>query len=313
MTVKVESYQLSNLDAAENIFFARELEHIKSKTYDVVYPDLKAEKFIPVSTEVDEGAESWTYTQYDHVGLAKLIASYADDLPRADVKGQQFSQTIKGIGTSFGYNMQEIRAAKKAGKPLSQMRANAAREVHARKRDDLAFSGDADANLIGFSNNANVSEITAGAKTGGGTTWLGASATGAEMLADLNAIYAKTLNVTNGIEVIDTILLPVAQYVKASQTRIDATLTTTVLEQFKKTHPDVSVEMWYKLDNAASDDTDLAIGYRKSADKVVMEIPMELQMHAPQPKNLEFMVPCESRFGGVVFFYPLSAVYMKGL
>lgn len=310
--MKVQSYNLTNLDADTNIFFARELEHVKAKSYDVKYPTLRAEEFIPVSTEVPEGAESWTYTQYDTVGVAKLLASYADDLPRADVKGLQFNQKVHAIGNAFGYNMQEIRAAAMAGKPLQQMKANAARERHMSKRDALARSGDTKSNLVGFFNNPNVSEITAGSKTGGGTTWLGASATGLEMLADLNAMANKVIDVTKGVEEIDTILMPLLQYEKGQQTRLGTDSDTTVLEFFKKTHPNIAVAAWSHLEDAASDASDLMIGYRKSPDKVVMEIPMEFTMHAPQPDGLEFSIPCESRFGGVVFFYPLSAVYMKG-
>lgn len=40
-----------NLDSAETAFFARELEYIKSKSYDIEFPPLKATKLIPVSTD----------------------------------------------------------------------------------------------------------------------------------------------------------------------------------------------------------------------------------------------------------------------
>ncbi len=50
-----------NLDSAETAFFARELEYIKSKSYDIEFPPLKAIKLIPVSTEAGPGAESITY------------------------------------------------------------------------------------------------------------------------------------------------------------------------------------------------------------------------------------------------------------
>lgn len=311
--MEVTSYNLTNLDANENIFFARELEHIKSATFDVDYPDLLAEQMIPVSTEVDEGAASWTYEQYDHVGVAKLIANYADDLPRSDVKGTEHNQPVVGIGSSYGYNMQEVRAAKMAGKPLDAKRAKAARESDARKRDALACTGDTAANLKGFFNNSNVTELTAGSKTGGGTTWISATATADEILADLNSLYNRVRNDTKGVEKIDTIALPILQFQKINDMPRSSTSDTTVKEFWEKTHPGVKIVEWPKLDGAASDSSDLMIGYRKSADKVVMEIPMAFQQHAPQPKGLEFVVSCESRFGGVVFFKPLSACYMKGV
>jgi len=77
------------LDTNESIFFARQLEYIKGKTYDIKRPQLNALKLIPVSTETPEGASTITYRQYDTVGMAKVIANYSNDLPRADVKGKE--------------------------------------------------------------------------------------------------------------------------------------------------------------------------------------------------------------------------------
>ena len=116
-----------HFDANESIFFARELEHIKTKTYDKKFAALTATSVIPVSNEVNPGAESITYYQYEPTGMAKIISNYATDLPRADVKGKPFTSVVKGIGSSYGYSIQDVRAARMAGKPLEQRKANAAR------------------------------------------------------------------------------------------------------------------------------------------------------------------------------------------
>ena len=79
-----------NLDAGETVFFARELESKKSQTYDVVKAPLKAFELIPVSMDAGAGAETISYQQFDETGISKIIANYADDLPRADVKGKEF-------------------------------------------------------------------------------------------------------------------------------------------------------------------------------------------------------------------------------
>lgn len=50
-----------NLDANESIFFERELEHVKARSYDIKYPEFKATMLIPVSTEAGPGAETITY------------------------------------------------------------------------------------------------------------------------------------------------------------------------------------------------------------------------------------------------------------
>ena len=61
-------------DAAA-VFFARELDYIKSKTYDKQYPEFTALQMFPVTHEVPEGAESFTYYGYEKTGFAKIISN----------------------------------------------------------------------------------------------------------------------------------------------------------------------------------------------------------------------------------------------
>ena len=164
--------KLTNLDSADSIFFTRELEHIKSETYDVMYPELKARSVIPVSMDADPGDEKITYEQYDHVGLAQVISSYSKRLPRADVKGTEFSSPIRSLGDSYGYSAQEIRAAKKAGKPLTDKKADAAKRAIMELDNQIAFFGDATHGLNGFLNHPNVPELVIPADgTGASKLW----------------------------------------------------------------------------------------------------------------------------------------------
>ena len=118
------------LDANETFFFSRELEYIKSKSYDIEFPEMKAFKHIPISTEAGEGAQSITYAQFEETGFARVIESYADDLPRADIRGKEYTSPVKSIGVSYGYSVQEIRAAIYVRRSLTQRQANAARRAN---------------------------------------------------------------------------------------------------------------------------------------------------------------------------------------
>src|ERR1019366_388558 len=89
------------LDSDESIFFARELESVKSKTYDILFPEYKELSLIPMGTEVDPGAETIKYEQFEDVGIAQILASYADDVPRADVKGKEFRSPVKPLASSY--------------------------------------------------------------------------------------------------------------------------------------------------------------------------------------------------------------------
>ena len=128
-----------HLDANESVFFARELEYVKNRTYDKKYPDLRYSMFLPVSTEANPGAESITFTSYDQVGIAKIIANYADDLPRCDAFGTQTETKVKGIGDAYGYSIQEIRNSMMANKNLDARKASACRRAIEQKINECAW------------------------------------------------------------------------------------------------------------------------------------------------------------------------------
>src|SRR5690606_3742705 len=153
-TIKV--LNLPHLDANESVFFARELEFVKSRSYDKKYAELKARLLIPVSSEAEAWADAIVYESYDQVGAAKLIAGYADDLARADVKGQEHINPVKSLGCSYGYNIMEIRKSQARGKSLEQRKANAAKRAILQKENSLAFLGDSATGLNGFLNHPNV-------------------------------------------------------------------------------------------------------------------------------------------------------------
>jgi hypothetical protein len=119
------------LDRGESVFFAREVEHIKTQTYDAKPKELKGLMLIPISTDASPGARLITYRRYASVGFAKIISDYANDFPRVDVYGEEESIKVYSIGDSYGYNIMEIReAAMTPGKNLELRRATSACRAH---------------------------------------------------------------------------------------------------------------------------------------------------------------------------------------
>ena len=157
------------LDANESVFFERQLEAIDETLYEVKKKELVYREFIPVNSRINAGANSYTYRMFDKVGMAKIISNYADDLPRADVFGEEFISPIKSLGTSFGYNTQEVRSATMTNTPLDTMKATAARRAIREKESNTAWNGDAEGGLPGFLTNENIPVVAApvGASTTG--------------------------------------------------------------------------------------------------------------------------------------------------
>jgi hypothetical protein len=124
-------YQPADLDAIRasgifrqdqeggDIIFARQLDYVKARIYEKKLPPISADILVPDDTSTPDYAEEMSVQIYDAVGMAKIIANYADDLPRADVRGATLKVKVKTLGDSYGYNVNEIRASRRTP-PVSE-------------------------------------------------------------------------------------------------------------------------------------------------------------------------------------------------
>ena len=312
-------------DSAEDasVFFARELDFVKAQSYDVQYPELTALQLFPQTSEVDEGAETATYYTYDDTGLAKIIDNYSDDLPRADVIGKPSYAQIKSIGVSYGYSAQEMRASRLAGKSLDARKATAARRQNDRKTNQIAWKGDEATGLLGVLSTGQgipLFTIPTGA-TSNKTKWT--EKTADEILADVNAMAEQVAATTNNVERPDTLCVPADVYMHISTKRIDDT-STTVLSFILEHSPyikevvsaselgakNVDTNPYAAADNSGSG---VAFLFTNNKEKLALEIPMYYRQYPLQVKNLETIIPCESRVAGVIVYYPMSALIAVGV
>jgi hypothetical protein len=299
-------------DAGETAAFARQLEYVKAQTYDVKYLQHKARMFIPVDSSVPSGAESFVWRAWDMAGMAKIISNYATDLPKVAILGAEVIQGIKSIGDSYGYSIQDVRAAAMSGTQLDTKLALAARRMIENKIENLAARGDAAAGLPGFVNNANVPLITAvGTDING--DWL--NATSAEILADLNTIANTIVETTGETHIPDTMILPTNRYSFVATKPYSDTDSRSVLRVFLENSPYVkNVDQWQYLNTADAAGTGpRVVCYERSPEVLEMVIPQEFEQFPPQAKGLEFEIPCHARFGGVSIRYPLGMLYADGV
>jgi len=304
------------LDADGGIFFQRQLEHIKSRSYDVQYPELKARMLFPVSNEAGPGVNTITYRTYDQVGAAKIIQAYADDLPRADIAGKETSAPVRSIGISYGYSLDEIQASQLTGAALDQRRANAARKSVEQKTNDIAFFGDSSSGLPGFFSNPNIpsGNVVDG---GSGTEWV--NKTPDQILFDVNDAFADVFETTLMVEQADTLLLPPAQWSYIMSTPRSANSDTTIAAYLVQNSPYLnSMDDIIAVNECSAAlnpnlTADAMVVYTRDPDKLELEIPVELEMLPVQQKNLEFIIPGRARVGGVNVYYPLSASISEGI
>jgi hypothetical protein len=292
------------------LFLERQLEYIRPQVFEVEYADIKYPTILPVTSEAGPGAQTFTYRIMDATGDFKLISDAADDLPRADVSQTEKSLNIRSFGGSFGYTVQELRAAQMANVALEQRRAAAVRRAYEEKVEQVALFGEASVSLAGFFNNATVDVLAA-------DKWFtGATATGTtaqDMLELLNQGVTAIINGSNMKEQPDTILMAWEDYNVVSTTRNSDSSDVTVLEYFLRTNPFIrNVEPINQLDADKSElSKNRMVIYKRDPGKVQLHIPQPLELFPPQQRGLEFIVPAHARVGGVALYYPKSVIYVQ--
>jgi hypothetical protein len=296
-------------DANESLIFARQLEEIDTQLYEVQYPQFRAVELIPIRP-TSNAAQTYTYRVLNHAGSAKIVANYGTDFPRVGAQSTEQSSKIESIGDSYGYSIQDVRAAAMANVPLEDTLARTAREAIAQFVDNVLWFGNTEVGLTGLANNSEVSLVTP--INGNWATETDPN----KILADLLKLEAAAYNATAGVEFVDSLLLPQVLFAKLSTTPLSALApTVSILDYFKSKSMFVkNVEAVWRLNTANAAGTGpRAIVYRRDPAKIQGILPIEFEQFPPQAQALEFSVFCHARCGGVIIRYPRSAWYMDGI
>jgi hypothetical protein len=309
------------LDSAGSIFFQRQLDYIKKQVYETLYAPRKAWQLIPMSYEANPGATAITYEMFTQVGLAQWLANYADDLPRVDVVGQDFTSFVRTFGMAYGFSTKDIRSAQMQAQSesspnkvyLPMIKANAARLAYEQFMNKIAWLGAPEYGLYGLTNHPNIPSGAVPADgTGGATTFV--SKTALQIVRDMNAAVNAIVSLTDGVEIPNTLIMPIAQYTYIRSTPFSSLNTDSILTYFLANNPEIKTVDWVpELKGAGPGGTDMMIAYDKNIMKFWMENPLPFTQYAVERRNLEYVVPCEASTAGIIIPYPLSANIAYGI
>lgn len=304
------------LDAAENMFFSRELEFIERELLQIQRTPLKGLQLLPLASGVSEEDERYTFRMQDRLGEAKRVADYSTDLPLVNIKDSEESVELYDFGAAFGYSFKEIKQAAKLGRSLDRERMDAAREVIERKVEDICATGDSAAGIKGLLNLSNTSPFTLTTKAATGTHWIkadgSANATAQEVLNDLNGMYRAVREATVTTESVTRFVMPDKYLQFINELPRTATSDITVANFFRSTRPGVELMSWEKLLGADAGSKDMVMGYNPDARRVRLVMPNMFRMESPERRGMSYIVNCLMTTGGVVSPYPKSIVYSSG-
>lgn len=323
----------SRQDAGEVAFVERALNYIEKEAYNVVFPPLEAEKYVPSDETFPEGAKSFTYRQWTRTGIAKLITERGNDMPTVKLFCKEFTRQFYRIGAAYEYTLDDLLAAQDQGKlgggapiNIESEHAVAAREAVDRGIDAVAAIGSAtsatipglsvtigtDVGLLGILNQPYATIYTiATSTTSGSTLW--STKTPDEKIADLTGIYASMVTSTYKTFKPDTILLPIEQFENANGQRMGDGSDETVISFFRKIKPQVTLDSWQFCEGAGVGGTDRMVAFINNKRYVRQVISQRFRQQPPEWRNLTFWTLCTAKLAGVVAQYPLSISYGDGL
>lgn len=309
------------MDADSGFFFERQLEYIQAKTYDVIYKDLMFRNAIPVNNEGGPGISSFTYRSYSKVGKAKLINAAGSDLPRSDAEGKEYTFKVESIGASYGYDIDEINAARYSGAPLDARRAESARRSVEEKLNDIAWYGDTNGNLPGLFPNTTIPSTTYGNTTRWAPKGADTVLTPENILKEVNLLFASIDQESQGKHRPDTLLLPrdVWNYWMTTRSAATAATDMTIAKFLVANSPYLSsindMEAINECADFAGDGSNVrvAVAYEKNNMNLEFILPQEVQFFNVQERNLEFIIPARARVVGTIVRYPMALRFAKDI
>lgn len=284
----------------DSIIIARALDYVKTQTYDRKLPPLRGLELFPVSNDTPAWAETIVYRAYDMVGVAKIIANYADDLPRADVKGTEKTVPVRTIGDSYGYNVQELTVSAAMGTNLPSRKATAARQAIEVKINQIAMVGDPLYGLQGGATHPNI-----GTTTGITGDWNGA-ATAEQIVADVNILYQAVRIQSKGVHTPNRFVLPMTALAAAQRKTVAGSGGKSAYTVIREQFPNLQLVDMIELEAGGVTTDSLALMGEFNEMNASFEMVMDFTQLPAQARNLELVVPCYARAGGVSVHYPLA-------
>ena len=297
--------QAVNLDAQQTTYFNRQLEVIKSQTYDIKQGNLRAVELFPVDGTTPEYAETQTYYQYDARGLAKIVSDYGTDIPSVEVAGRAFTSKIETIALSYAYSIMDIKRASIQGTPLNVRKALATQRGVMARHNQLFWVGDTVAGIVGVLSHASVpnAQVTA---DGTGSSPLWSTKTPTQILRDLVQGVTEIKSLTKGVESPNLLVLSEGRLNVIRGTRMSADSSDSILVAFNNMFPEIRVEGAEELAGAFQGGTEGFLLGRNESTHIELIAPIVYEETPPEQKNLAYAVNAIGRNGGVAIYYPLA-------
>lgn len=309
------------LDAATSYFIDQQLEAQDPRKFRQLVPGIVGRRILSVVQGLSRSQPTYSYTMQILKAKTHRHGAKAKDAPTVEVLTEKVIHQIETYPAAIEYEYDDVENARLNGLDLPGDKKLAAITKLEERIDESLATGDG--NGTGLLNNANISATTAGAKTGGGTTWTGASVTADEMAKDVASAVSDISSALKQARVPGSdmpnfmqwaLVLPDSWYIKAATT-YRANTDATALDLIQKMPFIKSVIPWWRAETADGGAARAALvpaldngGINPLAAGAI--VPFDYEEQAPQLSGWTVAIPTRAKAGGVAIPYPVACRYI---
>lgn len=309
------------LDADDGLVFARQLEEIDPRRFEVIKKPLDVwKRLLPIKT-FTPGIDRITYRVRDFKSKAELNSSAnITEMALADVTAEEASNRVYAWNLGYAYTNQELRKAAVAGVPLQTDKIMSVEIGYRERIQETMFTGNSQIGLEGVFNHTGVTntEVAAGAVATNITWTTATTKTPAEIVADITGMTAEIFLDTRGKygQSNMVIALPLTQFRYLGDTRMESGTDTTIMQfilQNNQSNGIVRFEPVFELTGIGTGATDLAIAYPMDAEVLEAQVAESIIWSPMEIKGRAFVFGSEMEFGGVAVRYPVAMTQRYGV
>lgn len=303
-------------------FVTNNLQAIQAEIEEILYLDMRYDEWLPVVTNIPEGAQTYAYRVVDRHGRGKFINREGNDAGNASVSVGLVPYAIGYGGIRAKWTLEDLRAAMFSGIGLDTETINAAMQGCMDHIEQVAIDGDPiTGGGYGFQGITNLTGVTT-------TTASGpiAGMTGDELVSFIQTQVGALIEATNTIfprRIGRTLALyfPTAQYNTVTTLPYGDNRDKTAWEFVsvnnpwtKRTGQPLQLREVIELDGAGAGNTDrMILGFPD--ENRVWEMAMPISPRVITTNNMGFNIdaPIEYKISGVNLKRPAGVRYVDGI
>ena len=293
-------------------YLTNNLEAVQSQIEEVLYTEFRLDKFVPIFTDVPEGAQTYAYRIIDGRGDAGWIDNRGTDANSARASQRLVPYGLSGGGIFAEWSREDLRASMMTGVALDDYTVKFATRSCKDHIERVGIRGDTFHGYLGLINQTigttgdtvRLTTLTNAQRFSAVTGDVMAATISAEiskLIADSSEIIGRTL--TDGM----TVYLPISQHNLVMTTRLSDSPNLTAWEWAKKnnqftalTSKELVLEMVGELEDAAVNTTDdrMIIGMNT---REIMEMAQPISPRVLEVVNEGFFLktPMEYKISGL--------------